>query len=467
MIKTDPIARIDIYSGEKLAGLPQVESLSPEIRRDIRVVSSVLPFKANNYVVEQLIDWSNIPDDPIYRLTFPHRDMLFSEDYDTVAALIDRGATPGEIKHVASEIHNRMNPHPGGQLDKNVPMLDGERLEGLQHKYRETVLFFPAQGQTCHAYCGYCFRWAQFVGASDLKQKNRDVEQLTDYLRANRMVTDLLFTGGDPMVMTTRKLESYIEPILSDDLDHVQNIRIGTKALAYWPYRFTTDRDADDLMRLIERCVGRGRHVAIMAHFTHPNELETRAVEQAIRRLLNAGAVVRTQSPIVRNVNDSARTWSDMWCKQVKLNLVPYYMFVERDTGAKRYYEIPLVNALAIYRNAMKNVSGLARTVRGPSMSATPGKVNIDGICEVAGEKVFCLRFLQARNPAWINTPFFARYDEKATWIDGLEPAFGKRNYFFQEDIIRDWRDLEPLHPRGLVHTSCNGNGKRNGNRRP
>src|SRR5690606_34839537 len=103
----------------------------------------------------------------------------------------------------------------------------------------------------------------------------------------------------------------------------------------------------------------------------------------------------------------------------------PYYMFVERDTGARRYFEVPLAEAWRIYRGAMKRVSGLARTARGPSMSCHPGKVEIQGVTEVAGEKVFVLRFIQGRNPDWVQRPFFAKYDARATWLDHLEPAFG------------------------------------------
>jgi len=443
MLLIESHARMKSYTGERLAELAQVQRLPAELRRDIRVVASVLPFKVNNYVVDQLIDWSNIPDDPIYRLTFPHREMLPEAHYETMAALIDRGASRSEVRAAADRVRRALNPHPAGQLEKNVPVLDGRRMHGLQHKYRETVLCFPSNGQTCHAYCGYCFRWAQFVGIADLKQMNRDVDRLVAYLRAHRRVTDVLITGGDPMVMSTRNLERYVDPLLADDLDHVQNIRFGTKSLAYWPYRFTTDQDSDAFLRLIERCVKHGRHVAIMAHFTHPQELRTNACRKAIRRLQNAGALIRTQSPIVRTVNDDARVWADMWTDQVKHNLVPYYMFVERDTGARRYYEIPLVRAWDIYRNAVKAVSGLSRTVRGPSMSATPGKVVVDGVAEIGGERVFCLRFLQGRNPDWFDRPFFAHYDERATWLDDLKPAFGADRFFFEEDPIQDWRLLE------------------------
>ena len=88
-----------------------------------------------------------------------------------------------------------------------------------------------------------------------------------------------------------------------------------------------------------------------------------------------------------------------MWRTQVRMGMVPYYMFVERDTGPQDYFAVPLARGHGIFRDAYRQVSGLCRTVRGPSMSATPGKVCIDGIAEVAGQKVFVLHMIQARDP--------------------------------------------------------------------
>lgn len=136
------------------------------------------------------------------------------------------------------------------------------------------MLIFPRQGQTCHAYCTYCFRWPQFVGESDLRIATDDIATTSAYLRAHPEVTSALITGGDPMVMSTEVLRRYVEPLL--EIESVQSIRIGTKSLAFWPYRFLTDRDADDVLRLFEKVVASGRHLALMAHFTHPQELRPR-----------------------------------------------------------------------------------------------------------------------------------------------------------------------------------------------
>jgi L-lysine 2,3-aminomutase len=221
---------------------------------------------------------------------------------------------------------------------------------------------------------------------------------------------------------------------MNPQLEHVQNIRFGSKALTFWPHRFVTDRDSDELLRVLERLVAAGKHVAFMAHFNHHQELDTDICRRAIRRIRNTGAVIRAQAPLLRHINDSAAAWSKMWRTQVSLGIVPYYMFVERDTGARRYFEVPLHRAYSIYREAMTGLSGLARTARGPSMSAGPGKVEIQGIVEIAGEKLFALRFIQARNADWVQRPFFAKYSETATWLDHLKPAFGEREFFFEAE---------------------------------
>lgn len=425
--------RMRAVPGHRLAQLPQMTAVDPQLKRDIDVVSSVLPFKVNNYVIDELIDWARLPDDPIYRMTFPHRDMLPPHMFDTIGTLIDAGAPRMQLAAAVGSARRELNPHPGDQLSANVPESGGAKINGLQHKYRETVLVFPAQGQTCHAYCGYCFRWAQFVGSSDLKQAVETPQHAVDYLRAHPEVSDVLFTGGDPMIMSSDRLAHYVEPLLGDDLGHIRNIRFGTKALAYWPYRFTTDQDSDALLRTFERCVRAGRHVAVMAHFSHHRELSTDAVRKAISRIQSTGAVIRAQAPIIRHVNDSPQTWAQMWRAMVQLGIVPYYMFVERDTGASGYFEMPLIRALDIYQNALQQVSGLERTARGPVMSASPGKVALDGVANVNGEKVLVCRFLQAREPQRVAQPFFARYDPHATWYDQLRPAsFETRPWFSQ-----------------------------------
>lgn len=419
--------RFRAYTTKHIDELTARAGLAADERLAVQAVATVLPFRVNSYVLDELIDWDAAPNDPIYRLVFPQADMLPQSDVARIADLIKAGAPRKELNEAANAVRARLNPHPAGQMDLNVPKVSEEPIPGIQHKYQETVLFFPKQGQTCHAYCTYCFRWAQFVGDADLKFASSEIDQLVDYVRSHPEVTSVLFTGGDPMIMGEGVISKYIEPLL--EIEHLEAIRIGTKALAYWPQRFVTDPDADDTLRLFEKVVASGKNLAFMAHFSHPAEMRPEIVQEAVRRIRSTGAVIRTQAPLIRTINDDPAVWESMWRTHLRHGMVPYYMFVERDTGPQDYFAVPLAEAYEIFRGAYKNVSGLARTVRGPSMSATPGKVCVDGVTEIAGEKVFALHFIQARDPELVGRPFFAKYDEKAAWLFDLKPALGATHF--------------------------------------
>lgn len=420
------------YTINDLGKIPQVARLPGELRRDMEVVAQVLPFRANNFIVEELIDWSRVPDDPYFRLVFPVREMLLPGHFETMsAALASRDRA--RIQATANAIRQELNPHPAGQLESNRPCLEGNPLDGMQHKYGETVLFFPSQGQTCHAYCSFCFRWPQFVGEGAWRIASRETDTLIEYIRATPQVTDVLFTGGDPLIMKTRMLAAYIDRLLEADLPNLTSIRLGTKALSFWPHRFLSDPDADELLALFERVVRAGKHLAFMAHFNHGRALTHPKVQAAIARIRNTGAEIRTQSPLLAHINDDPQVWSEMWQEQVKQGCIPYYMFLARDTGAQHYFGVPLARAWDIFQNAYQQVSGLARTVRGPSMSAAPGKVQVMGVNEIEGKRVFTLQFLQGRDPDWVLKPFFAEYDPEALWLDDLRPAFGAERFFFEE----------------------------------
>ena len=400
----------------------------------IKVVGHVLPFKTNNYVVEKLIDWNNTVNDPIFILNFPQKDMLLPHHYELMKKTLEEHESDQKIADVANKIRYELNPQPAGQKTLNVPTVNGEKLHGAQHKYRETLLFFPSQGQTCHAYCSFCFRWPQFVGIKELRFANKQANQLVDYVQTHPEIQDVLFTGGDPMVMRTKVLKQYIKPLIDSDIGHLKTIRIGTKSLSYWPYRYTSDSDASEVIDLFKEITDSGIKLSIMAHFNHYVELSTPEIKEAVSLIKSTGALIRTQSPILKNINNRPEVWAKMWRKQANLGMIPYYMFIVRDTGARHYFEIPILEAWRIFHEAYKKVSGICRTVRGPSMSATPGKIQMLGPAKVANEDVMVLRFLQGRNPDWTTRPFFAKYDPNAYWLNDLKPAF-EEQFFYEKEM--------------------------------
>ncbi|GIZ41132.1 hypothetical protein CKM354_000444800 [Cercospora kikuchii] len=401
---------------------------------------NVFPTRINNHVADDLIDWSKAPKDPLFRLSIPQPEMLRPEHLALVLDEMRRSDTSRiRLRAAAEHVRRQMNPHPAGQKEENVPRLGGQPVQGLQHKYRETVLFFPSEAQYCHAYCTYCFRWAQFTSVgSEQAFKTSDVDMLQQYVASHPQVSDVLFTGGDPMVMPTATLKRYIEPLIGPKAPpNLDTIRIGSKSLAWWPYRYVSDPDSQELLRFFSEVVKSGKHLTIQAHFSHPREVEHPVTQEAVRLIRMTGAHIRSQAPLIRHVNDDPEAWTRMWKLQTKIGIVPYYMFVERDTGARDYFSVPLSRAVEIYDAAYSQLPGTAKTVRGPSMSASPGKVCVVGKAMVHGELHFLLVFLQARNPEWTKGVFFAKYDPEARWLDDLRPAFGADDFFYAKDYER------------------------------
>lgn len=440
-----------VYSLHNFKTIPQISNLTKEQIFDIEVVGNVFPFKTNSYVVGELINWDNFENDPLYILNFPQKEMLSPEQFNKIACLLKKGAEKNEIKAAVNKIRLALNPNPAGQVEHNVPEFEGEKLHGIQHKYNETVLFFPSQGQTCHAYCTFCFRWPQFSGMDELKFATKEVELLIRYVKANPEITDILITGGDPMVMSHKILSSYIDAIIEAEIPNLKTIRIGSKTLSFWPHRYLTDKDSDQIISLFKRITNSGLHLSFMAHINHYNELKTSAVKQAIKRIKSTGAQIRTQSPLLKNINANSKVWATMWQKQIELGLIPYYMFIARNTGTQSYFAVNLEDSWNIYKDAYKNVSGISRTVRGPSMSAGPGKIQILGISEIRGKKYFVLNFIQGRAQDWVQQPFFAEYNPEAIWLDDLKPAFGEDEFFYEEEYkkllsnkkLNDYEEIE------------------------
>ncbi len=422
---SEPFEKYRPWTKNQLVELAEKHRGFSKVLADVQMASRVFPFRLSSHVIDNLIRWDDLEEDPFFHLLVPTMKMLEKGHRETLREVCLSG-DESRISSVVNSIRADLNPHPAGQMTLNTPA-EEKNLNGVQHKYPETVLLFPSAGQTCHAYCTYCFRWAQFIGDSNLRFAQKEAEHFFSYLQKHREVTDVLVTGGDPMVMRTKMLQKYLEPFCdSEFLPHINTIRFGSRALTFWPKRFTEDEDSNELLAMFRRLISAGRHVTLMAHIGHPRELESLAFKKAVKRIQRTGAVIRSQAPLIAGFNDSANLWAQKWRKEVNLGIVPYYMFIARDTGAQHYFKVPLSDAVEIYQEAISNITGLARTVREPSMSCGPGKVSITGISEIDGVKVFVLRFLQCREPELVGRPFFAKFDEHAAWFDELEPIDGQ-----------------------------------------
>ena len=349
--------------------LDQIEHLSAQERDRLGPVADRYVFRANDYYLG-LIDW-NDPDDPIRQLIIPREEELTE----------------------------------WGKLDaSNEESVTVAR--GVQHKYTDTVLLLC--NEVCGAYCRYCFRKRLFMDEND--EATNDVTEGLRYIAEHPEVTNVLLTGGDPLLMSTRRLVEIFDALRA--IPHVQIIRIGSKMPAFDPYRVLRDPDLQGAFRKYSTPTQR---IYLMAHFDHPRELTDLAIE-GIDTCIRNGVICVNQCPLIRGINDDPRVLAEMYAKLSYIGCPPYYLFQGRPTAGNEPYEVPLVQGWSIFQQALTRGSGLARRAR-YCMSHETGKVEVLGI---DAEHVY-LRYHQAKFPGDLGRFFIRRRNDEAYWLDQLE----------------------------------------------
>ena len=347
----------------------QLEQLSAEERDRLGPVADRYVFRANDYYLD-LIDWDD-PHDPIRQLIIPREEELTE----------------------------------WGKLDaSNEESVTVAR--GVQHKYTDTVLLLC--NEVCGAYCRYCFRKRLFMDEND--EATNDVTEGLRYIAEHPEVTNVLLTGGDPLLMSTRRLVEIFDALRA--IPHVQIIRIGSKMPAFDPYRVLRDPDLQAAFRKYSTPTQR---IYLMAHFDHPRELTDLAIE-GIDTCIRNGVICINQCPLIRGINDDPRVLAEMYAKLSYIGCPPYYLFQGRPTAGNEPYEVPLVQGWSIFQQALTRGSGLARRAR-YCMSHETGKVEVLGI---DAEHVY-LRYHQAKYPGDLGRFFIRRRNDEAYWLDQLE----------------------------------------------
>ncbi len=349
--------------------LEHIEQLSAEERDRLGPVASRYVFRANDYYLG-LIDWDD-PDDPIRQLIIPREEEL--TEWGKLDASNEESIT---VAH------------------------------GAQHKYTDTVLLLC--NEVCGAYCRYCFRKRLFMDEND--EATNDVTEGLRYIAQHPEVTNVLLTGGDPLLMSTRRLVEIFEALRA--IPHVQIVRIGSKMPAFDPYRVLRDPDLQAAFRKYSTPT---RRIYLMAHFDHPRELTDRAIE-GIDTCIRNGVICVNQCPLIRGVNDNPRVLAELYAKLSYIGCPPYYLFQGRPTAGNEPYEISLVEGWSIFQQALTRGSGLARRAR-YCMSHETGKVEILGIDD---EHVY-LRYHQAKFPDDLGRFFVRRRNDEAYWLDQLK----------------------------------------------
>ncbi len=375
---------------ERVPGIPG------EQLEELRRVAQRYAFRANDYYL-RLIDW-NDPNDPIRRLIIPRPEEL--TDWGRLDASNEAAIT---VSH------------------------------GVQHKYEDTVLLLCTE--FCGAYCRYCFRKRLFMNGNE--EVSKDVSAGIDYIARHSEVTDVLLTGGDPLIMSTRLLRSIITGLRA--IPHVRIIRIGSKIPAFNPFRILDDPELQDLLRTYSTPEKR---IYLMAHFDHPRELTADAVA-GLAKFIECGVICVNQCPLLRGINDDPAVLGELYRKLSWIGCTPYYLFQGRPTAGNEPFEVPLVRGWELFQEALTRGSGLAGRPRFV-MSHAAGKIEMVG---VDGEFIYT-RYHRAKLPEDRGRFMIFERDDSAYWVDQLRPS-GASNV-----------------PPGLVPRGHNGNGQQLGTRR-
>ena len=321
----------NIISMKYLTKIEQLEQLSQAEKSELKQVTNEFAFRSNDYYLS-LIDW-NDPNDPIRTLIIP---------------------SPQELDE-----WGRLDPS-----DEKTYCV----MPGLEHKYPSTALLLVSN--VCDGICRYCFRKRVFINPQN--EYLRDLPAAIEYIKQHPEITNVLLTGGDPLVLKPSKLENIIRQLRN--IEHVQIIRIGTKIPAFNPSRIVTDTA---LPEIIKKYSTEQKRIYIMTHFIHPREL-TNLAAKAVGILQDAGALIANQMPLIRGVNDNPNVLAELLAKLSFIGAVPYYIFQCRPALGNKAFTVPIEQGYEIVEQAKALVSGLAKRIRFV-MSHSTGKIEIIG----------------------------------------------------------------------------------------
>jgi KamA family protein len=349
----------------------QLTAIPPHERPQLESVAGRYAFRASDYYLS-LIDWNDAVD-PIRRLIVPQVGEL--SDWGRLDASNEQAVTVAK---------------------------------GVQHKYPHTVLLLC--NEVCGGYCRYCFRKRLFMNGND--EAVRDVSEGIRYIAGNPNITNVLLTGGDPLMMSSRHLADILAQLRA--IPHVRIIRIGSKMPAFDPQRLLGD---ELLHASLRRYSTARKRMYLMAHFDHPRELTDVAVE-CIDAFIRDGVICVNQCPLLGGINDNPAVLAQMFRELSFIGCPPYYLFQGRPTAGNEPFRIPIVRGWEIFRQALRIGSGLARRARFV-MSHETGKLEIAGV----DSAYIYLRYHRAHEASLRGR--FLRYkrNDKACWLDELEPA--------------------------------------------
>jgi lysine 2,3-aminomutase len=254
------------------------------------------------------------------------------------------------LKQVGAPLWRQAVPDPR-ELDDQTGLEDPLAEEdfspvpGLVHKYPDRALFLVSH--ECAMYCRFCTR-KRLVGKPRMVITDATITAGLAYLRRTPAISDVLLSGGDPLMLTDQRLQSILDALRA--IPSIATIRIGTRIPCTLPERVTPE-----LATMLKRY----HPLYINTHFNHPAEITAEAA-LACERLADAGIPLGCQSVLLRGVNDNAETIRQLMRALLKIRVRPYALYQADLTRGTSHFRTTIDTGLAIMRQLIGHTSGLA-----------------------------------------------------------------------------------------------------------
>jgi len=246
-------------------------------------------------------------------------------------------------------------------------------VEGIVHRYPDRVLLKLVN--VCAVYCRFCFR-REMVGPGKQMLSPKKLDAALDYVAASPHVWEVILTGGDPLVLSARRLGEVVRRIAA--IPHVKIVRFHTRLSVVSP-----DKITPALVRAL-KAPGKTTYVAL--HANHPREL-TPAVRVAVARIVDAGIPMVSQSVLLRGVNDDAATLEALMRAFVECRIKPYYLHHGDLAPGTSHFRTTIEEGQALMRALRGRVSGLAQPTYVLDIPGGYGKVPVGpGYIDMCGE---------------------------------------------------------------------------------
>ena len=231
--------------------------------------------------------------------------------------------------------------------EKKDPLSEARHspVENIVHRYPDRALFTISR--QCAMYCRHCIRKTK-MGEEGAFIGEREAQAALGYIRETPQIRDVLVSGGDPLMMDDARLEKIISQLR--DIEHVEIIRIGTRAPSVIPMRIT-----HALLSMLRKY----QPVWINVQFNHPDELTPDSVK-ACQDIADAGIPLGNQSVLLKNVNDDAETMKRLLLGLVKARVRPYYLYQCDLCEGVGHFRTRVEVGIEMIRKLTGNISGFA-----------------------------------------------------------------------------------------------------------